>query len=177
MAKQKTNKNKSESIAYSGEVKIKLKKGNHIVCNKTIKNMGTLNLFNGIALALLDLNTTNYIPKYIGIGSSGPQNIEVNTEEMVGEKIGARVPIKTTSSGNISNITENEKEVGKQIEFNALIPYSRSGSVDVNEIGLFGTQEGNSLLARVWWDENSKISIEAGMDLIVTWSMSIKNKG
>lgn len=150
MAK-KTVKSKNEStISYSGQVDIKIKKGNSIIYKKTISNMGTLNMFLGIcnALSRVDATSNTYLPRYLGVGFSSVENIAVDTDEMKGEIV--RHPLK--SDIYIENIKDdNDANIGKKITFNAFLPYSVIGSQKINELGLFGSEAPKgSLLARIW---------------------------
>ena len=151
MVNKKTIKSKNESgISYSGQVDIKLKKGNSIIYKKTITNMGTLNMFLGITYALSGRLVSNYIPSYLGVGYSTTKEIKVDTDEMPNELV--RAPLKPNPSiENISGIDIDGVvgNIGKKITFSALLPYSIIGSSQINELGLFGTETGDSLLARI----------------------------
>lgn len=154
MTKQTVKPKNESTISYSGQVEIKIKKGKSLIYKKTISNMGTLNMFLGIAnaLSLINPEENNYIPRYLGVGYFTQEKIKVDTNEMGGEIV--RAPLKSTTT--IENISGTDTDgtignIGKKITFNALLPYSIIGSSSINELGLFGTDfPGESLLARIW---------------------------
>lgn len=158
----------SQSISYSGEVTISIKKGSKTTKSLTIKNYGTNLLFEGICLALIQHPNNKMFPNFIGVGK-GDSTITENYKldnEIVRVKVN-RSYVEETSSGN-----------GFHAIFASSFPWSLIGANNaIKEIGLFGTDKTDSnydsMLARIVLPNT--IEITQGINLIVEWKILIKN--
>lgn len=163
------------NIEYEGNVKLTLWKNNKIHSSYIVKNSGTQNLFQGIALALIQTGNRNFLPNYIAVGT----NADKTTDDQfnLGNQL-IRVIIPSGGKASEPNKAENDpsKDDGYKAIFTAVIPSnSISPDTPINELGLFGTAEGNTMLARVVLTQ--PIYVELGLSLSIEWSMIINNKG
>lgn len=157
------------SIKEEGNVKLKIVRGKKILKTVSINNKATRDLFFGIAMVLLKRtydSTVNYSPRYLGLGK-GTTSEDIFTNTDLEEPLTmSRVPIRDDSS-----IKETKSEVS--VTFQGIVPYSSVNDQDIYEIGLFGTETGSTLLARVQLPE--VLNLELGTSLIVEWTMYLKN--
>jgi hypothetical protein len=157
------------SIKEEGNVKLKVVRGKKILKTVSINNKATRDLFFGIAMVLLKRtydSTVNYSPRYLGLGK-GITSKDIFTNTDLEEPLTmSRVPIRDDSS-----IKEAKSEVS--VTFQGIVPYSSVNDQDIYEIGLFGTETGSTLLARVQLPE--VLNLELGTSLIVEWTMYLKN--
>ena len=169
MAKKKVKPIAStiDSIDYEGSVKLKLTKGKQVLKTYSIKNTGTKILFSSIASALT--GSLNDIPKFIAIGAkAGKTELTDNclNEEIARVYINRAVPVEyKDTDGNYA---------GHIALFVATVPYTSINGMTIYEVGLFGDEKGNTMLARIPVDNG--ISISQGMSLTIEWSIKIQNK-
>lgn len=159
------------SIKEEGNVKLKVVRGKKILKTVSINNKATKDLFFGIAMVLLKRtydSTVNYSPRYLGLGKGTlPEGEDVFTHTDLEEPLTmSRVPIRDDSS--IKEITS-----GVSVTFQGIVPYSSVNDQDIYEIGLFGTETGGTLLARVQLP--GVLKLELGTSLIVEWTIYLKN--
>lgn len=159
MAKKK-NKTTASTIDYSGEVTIKVMKGSTVINSKRIKNTGTYNLFHGIALALIGANTSeiiNFLPHYLGTGTSTKQQISPVDAIDLEEPNEGRAKLVNMS------VDRDGINQGYVSSFIATIPLSKD--IIIGELGLFATQSGKDMLARVVLPES--VSYSANYTLVI----------
>lgn len=157
------------SIKEEGNVKLKVVRGKKILKTISINNTATRDLFFGIAMVLLKRtydSTVTYSPRYLGLGKGSTTEDTFTRTDLEEPLTMSRVPIRDDSS-----IKETQSEVS--VTFQAIVPYSSVNDQDIYEIGLFGTETGSTLLARVQLTE--VLNLELGTSLIVEWTMHLKN--
>lgn len=181
MSKKKSNISSVEKveiaqnpIGYTGNVVIKILNASGVKRTIEIKNSGTLRLFQGIGYFLLGADIMSstiyeYRPSYLGLG-----NVPVSYPTD---------PLLTTLYNEYSSIKRLKLEKGNiRIDskaraiiapFVALIPYSTVESNNINELGLYSTESGNTLLARIELSE--PITILNGESVLVEWQLIINN--
>lgn len=177
--KNNINKEPTDSLAYKGNVKIKLAKGKTIIKEYDTKNTGTNLLFEGIALGLVggyvSRTLDSYLPQYIGVGYTQEvlQPTTLDQTDLQAYKLSQVGPRVKISPMNI----QKNKEGGYIAPFSAVIPNSTIISANpnglINEVGLFSTLNTKSLLARIYFEE--PIQVSSGMSLIVEWDILIQN--
>lgn len=162
----------SQTISYSGEVSITLKRNNRVISSTKIKNNGTQLLFQGICLSLLGAPNKDLLPNFIGVGTSSEDLSSEKPFNLANEA--ARSKINRSYLENISS--------SYYATFAANIPWTYL-PVDtyIKEVGLFGTDTQNngdtktsSLLARIKI-EGDGIKVAQGTNFIIEWKISIKN--
>ena len=173
----------TDGIKYSGNVTAILMKGSKKVKVQKINNTGVSRLFKGIASALVgNTDLQGFIPQYLGLAYREPELLSAvtryNQTTLTSNNI-IRVPLTPGSIREIETPTKNAWIA----PFVATIPSSllQSLSYKVNELGLYGDADTESLLARivVTGDTAADVSaliVEPGMTLIIQWEITIENK-
>lgn len=166
-----------------GNVTIKVKQGKKTIKTVKVHNTATVDLLYEMLLSLSGNIDTNKLPRYISVGT-GSSKTTWNQTSLVAEITTTRTLLtpnyKGAPSRNSSIINEgasNEETIGySSVKYQGIIPYSILGITEnIKEIGLFGTQTGNSLLARIVLDGTS-ISVDMGQSLIIEWEFKIQNQ-
>ena len=157
----------TNTLGYTGNVTLKLKKGQKIIKTYNINNNGTLRLFRGIAYYLTSnklSSTQEYLPNFMAAGKADNLNPPSVND----------IRLQCQDTAQFVRAKAQNIEI---LETSCVAPFSGvfSGAADmeVNEIGLFSAMETNSLLARIVLKE--AIKIEIGMNLIVEWRIAIQN--
>lgn len=156
----------------SSNVTVKVQSGKTTLKTLNVHNTVTLDLLYGLLLGLSNNINTNKIPNYIGVGSGTTSDPAVYNFTKLEEEetiVRGRVvqnykgePKKDSSNGTVSVMCQG------------FLPYSNiEAGANIQEIGLFGTLTGYSLLARV--QLNEIINLEPGQSLIVEWKFIIQN--
>lgn len=173
MAKKLKNSKSSiaattENISYTGNVTLKLRKGNRVIKTIYKSNNGTLRLFKGIALGLLQgfsASIDSYLPHFIGVGSNeGPTPLSINSPKLPGEYGRSRL-----FSGTM-NVTRDSVVA----PFEGIIDNNITKGEPIKNVGLYGTSDTETLLAFIILDE--AYTIPQGMNLLIQWEISIQNK-
>lgn len=161
-----------DNTGYEGSVVLKLQKKGKILKTITTKNMGTLRLFQGIALALQNTSPSvlvgSYLPQYLDAGSDNISGSVRDTKLKSSILKTNRVPL------NPLYPTLNKDSNGYISKFVGVIPYDLTGGANIRELGLFADKTGDTLLARITLD--TEIVISQGMNLIVEWNLDIENQ-
>ena len=148
-------------VKEEGNVKLKVVRGKKVLKTIEVNNTATQDLYFGIAMVLLKRtydSTVNYSPRYLGLGK-GTTSKDIFTNTDLEESLSMnRVPIRDDSS-----IKREDSYVS--VTFQAIVPYSSVNDQDIYEIGLFGTETGSTLLARVQLPE--VLNLELGTSLVV----------
>lgn len=174
MARKKSSKNNSATqSAVTGNVDIKVISGKRVIKNYNIHNCATDNLFYGLILALTKNLNSSYLPTFLGVGTGVIDDAEstppASKNSLVDEISMNRPLVSLFRSPSI------DRELHQaQCTFQGIVPYAAVGDQQITEIGIFGTQAGNSLLARIEFD-NGSIQLESGQSLVVEWTFSITN--
>lgn len=159
-----------------GNVTIKIKQGKKIIKTVKVHNTATVDLLYEMLLSLSGNIDENKLPRYISVGTSGAKTIW-NQTSLFAEITTPRTLLTPNYKGAPSRSSEvvNGEAVGySSVKYQGIIPYSILGITEnIKEIGLFGTQEGNSLLARIVL--STGISVNLGQSLIIEWEFKIKN--
>ena len=192
MAKRKDKKveqpkgNIESQVGYCGNLNIKVMRGNRVVKEFNEHNTGTKRLFTGLALALIGDNNKswyNYLPKFLGFGTNNSVATSFNEPDLKNPcKAGTspnQVPVRVAiSSGNPYVDSVGSIDVGIIAPFTAVIPYasikSFLGDPGIGEFGLFSDIDGETLLARITLT-SPITNIDEGMNLLLTWTLSIRN--
>ena len=174
MAKKKDiNAKVSNNAGYQGNVTLRIKQGDRIVKTINTHNAGTQYFFYGIAYAISGEIQGSYLPKYISAGTgtySGSE--EYALTGLVSEL--------SDLSGSRPLLVKNYKSPqydgngGVSVTYQGLLPSSLIGASSVQELGLFGTVDSASLLARIQLD--SPLQLDPGQSLIVEWKFTISNQ-
>lgn len=141
--------NETATLCCASNVTIKKCKNGVILNTYKYHNTVTKNLFTGLSAFLQNFVTSkdshsNYIPKYLGIGS-GTNPLDVNSTRLNNEFEINRIALTTNRIIDANNIIS--------IPFEAIIPYSsipQGGTL--NELGLFpviSTKQIDTLLAGI----------------------------
>lgn len=175
----------NQPVGYTGQVSVKLQKGGYTVKTLNTHNSATMQMLHGISQFLagafnpldhkLMLDMTNYIPQYLSVGY---QAVPTATNTMQ--------PYKLFNEYNINRVKLEKGNPypeasgkGYIVPFSASIDYVAIGSRRISEIGLFATEKGNTLLARVNVSSDSAtesgIELAIGMNLLVEWNIIIQN--
>lgn len=155
-------------LVYSGKVKIDYIKNNIVLKSVQKHNTGTAELFKQIAMALCGQDIKNNIPTSIHLyadsdfnSNASPSNIRFNDRRLIYEE----------NSGNPYYAVE--------LEF--LIPFNQLHA-DCNCIVLYSSDEfqlGTNLngkpLAKIILNNDEKITITDTANIIITWTLEIKN--
>lgn len=157
------------TTAIEGNVVLKVVKGKSVIKEVKTHNYGTVILFIGIIQALSQADPINNLrlPRYLGVGTSNTVGSETDTglqSEVSMVRPALQLNYKGVQSTNSS----------ASATYQGLVPYNNIGMASINEIGVFGTSSGASLLARVILPETLKL--DPGESLIVEWSFSVSNK-
>lgn len=159
----------SDEIVEQGNVKIKVMRGKKILKEVSTHNKATQDLYFGIALILLkrvNESIDEYTPRYLGLGKGETTEDTFTYTDLIDPIAMNRVPIRDDSA-----IRRNENSVSVTLQ--GIVPYSSVNDQKIREIGLYGTLEGNTLLARVQLSE--VLTLELGTSLVVEWTMYLKN--
>ncbi len=172
--KQDTIAQVKDTTQYiSGNVNIKLQQGRNTVRTVNIHNTATLDLLYGMLLSLSDNIDKNRLPRFIGVGTGTTEDDTTNWTELKDEITITRTILTSNYKGPPKKDTINGTV---SVVYQGIIPFSDLGVTNnITEIGLFGTQTGNSLLARVQVDDS--ISVSQGQSLIIEWTFKIQNLG
>ena len=169
------NKSKKEtsSIAYKGNVTIKILHGKKVVKEKKIHNAGTDLLFNFLIKCLGNNYYEQLAPRFIRCFHCDSEVTDVN--------IGTQLVIENAMSDPIAFGSINYPE-NKSIEFTFLIPASQinnSGSQSVNVLALYSldTYADASIGSPLAYINlgSDEISISSGVNLVIIWQMSVSN--
>lgn len=143
--------NEIATLCCASNVTIKKCKNGVILNTYKYHNTVTKNLFTGISAFLQNFVTSkdshsNYIPKYLGIGS-GTNALKVNST-----RLGAEFQINRIALTTNRVIDDNDNNI-ISIPFEAIIPYSSiPQDKRLNELGLFpvmSTKQSDTLLAGI----------------------------
>lgn len=156
------SKNNTDSFSYSGIVRVKILKGNHIYSSKTIKNKGRWPLFNFFSLCLKGdyQSATAFQPKVINIFNVGePGEDEIpNISDDTGLNLSGyfnitnRVnltPYPLNSSPDVSKTPDESSGItvpigSSSITFKFLIPFTQLNISGINNcingLGLYCNQ-------------------------------------
>lgn len=171
-----------DKTGYEGSVVLKLQKKGKILKTITTKNMGTLRLFQGMALALQNTSSSvlvgSYLPQYLDAGSDNISGSVRDTKLKSSILKTNRVPLNPLYPvlNNIDNPVL-EEPTGYISKFVGVIPYDLIGGANIRELGLFADKTGDTLLARITIPDAQAFTISQGMNLIVEWRLDIENKG
>ena len=161
-----------------GNVTIKVKQGKTTLKKVTIHNTATLNLLYGLMLSLSGNIDTDCLPRFLGVGT-GIGDTQVNMTGLEAEVTKLRTPVTPNYKGAPVKTADSAT-----VKVQGILPYDNLGIVNnISEIGLFGTQKGDSLVARIQLYDSSKlpseqtdlISVGIGQSLVVEWQFSITN--
>lgn len=162
--------------SLSGNVTIKVKQGKKILKKINIHNTATLNLLYEMLLSLSGKIDQDRLPRYLGVGTgsySGDSGKEYKLEDLISEVTLTRTLITPNYKGAPKI---NDTAGFADVIYQGIVPYSDLGvSSGIREIGLFGTQQGHSLLARVQLEEDEILSVDLGQALIIEWKFKIQN--
>lgn len=174
MARKKSSKNNSTTqTAITGNVNIKIISGKRVIKNCTIHNCATDNLFYGLILALTKNLNSSYLPTFIGVGTGtiiNPESTPPASKDSLVSEISMNRPLITLFRS--PSVDRGIHQA--QCTFQGIVPYAAVGDQSITEVGIFGTQTGNSLLARIEFDGGS-IELQSGQSLVVEWTFSITN--
>lgn len=155
----------SNSISYSGEVKIKLLRGKKVISTTSVKNNATYLMFAGMISYLMKNPQSAYFPNFIGIGTDGTQTTPLDKYELGSE---------IANSRNVAYVHAAEKtSTGYQFPLTAVFPSSVTAGKNIQEIGLFSDSNTNTMLARI----TAPIGvIDPKLTLLVEWTLKVENK-
>ena len=165
--KESESNQAQSSIGYTGSVSLEIKSGNRTLKKLDIKNIGTMNLFYGLALVLSQNlgNVNSFLPNYIGVGNGTSVDFNINNNTLVDELSIPR-SFRTNLIMTKSNVGYNVTLVGT---INVL------SETKITEIGLFSQATGPNLLARIQLEGNG-VTLQAYNSLIIKWTLSLSNK-
>lgn len=163
--KQKT----VSSVGYTGNIEIKMLRGDRVIKTVKAKNAGKMPLFNFLAKCLVGQFESTGTPKYIMLGytSSG---LDADAEQV------------SSSAIPYSGVSMESQEVLEQAlaVFKFLIPFSTIASGEViNCIRLYNSDidwEGGSHCAYFILDEANKITSDGKSNILITWTMTVSNQ-
>ncbi len=157
----------TDRLAYSGAVKLQVIRNAKTILSKTITNMGTLDLFKGVALALNGTPSNNLLPNFIGIGSNAsPTTIEQTAlnGEITRRWVSRRLVSRTSDGqGYVSTLTTT-------------IPSNLINGKQIQEVGLYGNETENTLLARIILEGEDILSLSVKDSLTIEWQLTFTNK-
>ena len=162
------------NISFQGNVSIVKKDSNGNVLKKTnINNTAVINLFKGLGYHLIgssDLGSKVY-PQYLGLGfiESGTPAISTKPDQISLQSEYSTDRLRLDMSGLIIN-----DDSSVSVRYSTTLYYTTLVGKSVNELGLFSTASGDSLLARVYMVDDP-ISISLGESVVVTWMITIGN--
>ena len=172
--KKQIEENKiTDSVSYSGSVKLKFCRNNKVLKTTIIKNMGTKLLFNSIASILAGYYRTAQVPRFIAVGSKGGQTAIDSTN--LNEEI-TRIYIQDMRWSEYRETNpdnSNSEYKGSRATFIATIPYASINGIQIREFGLFADENTNSMLARISIDEG--IQLDEGMSFTIEWTILVQN--
>ena len=163
----------TNNISYTGSVKVKLLKGKRVKRTYTIHNEGTQLLFQGIALSLIQSESSKLLPNYIAIGLEGGELSD--SYRLLNEIVRVPITSKNVLSNTFIDPQHGQMSDGYKAIFSATIPASSLFENTIREIGLFGQSSGDNLLARITPPINDPIVVETGMSITIEWTTLIKN--
>lgn len=161
-----------------GNVVVKVKQGNKTIKKVKIHNTATLNLLYGLLLSLSNNIDQTCLPRYLGVGTDHSPS----TPEMTGLQSEV-TRLRTPVIPNYKGAPKKNQNGSATVTCQGILPYENLGIyTGISEIGLFGTQTGSSLVARIQLYDSSKqpeeqnlISVGVGQSLVVEWTFSIQN--
>ena len=164
------------NTTYEGSVTLKIKGANNKI-TKTIQthNAGTKYFFYGIAFAISGEILEDYLPHYISAGDGTlVEGVDVEVD-MTGLKheISSLADARPALVSNYKS-PQYTNDGGVTVMYQGVIPYNLVLATPISELGLFGTNQGASLLARIQLDES--ITLDPGDSLIVEWTFKLANK-
>ena len=173
MAKKKKEKDKNIAVStvVAGNVTIKVMKGKRVVSTQNIHNVGTLDLFYGLISSMSGNVNVSCIPRYIGVGK-GTATVSddvVLLKGLIDEYPIVRPELITNFGGPYKSELNHTVSGSCQ----GVIPYSMISVLPITEVGLFGTVDTSTLLARV---EIAETRLSPGQSLLVEWTLSLENK-
>lgn len=191
MAKKRATKsNLTQSqygVGYAGDVKIAIKKQGKTIRKMETHNSGTVWLFDGIAQFLSGAftnmlnNSSNYLPKYLGVGvQAAPSATDPLMESLEREyDIGERIRL------DIGNVKLDITTKSIVLPITGLITHDMINDWDVfpiTELGLFPTSGINSgkMLARVLIpslgdSEAQGLKLGQGESATIQWDLVVQN--
>lgn len=158
-----------EQTALAGNVTIKIMKGKKVLKETKVHNTATMELLYGMMVSLSGKSDPSRLPRFLGVGQSA-QPITIDEKALKEEITITRPSLTPNIKGNPTRDITNKLS---STVYQGLIPYNKILQATVKEIGIFGTETGDSLLARITIPEG--ITLEIGQSLLVEWSFSIKN--
>ena len=158
-----------EQTGLQGNVVIKIVKGKKVLKETKVHNMATMELLYGIMISLSGKFDSSRLPRFLGVGQSA-ENITIEDKALKEEITIIRPSLTPNIKGNPTRDTTNGLST---TVYQGVIPYNKVLEATIKEIGIFGTESGDSLLARVVIPDG--ITLEIGQSLLVEWSFSIKN--
>lgn len=181
MAKKNTpvsveEKPSTDTLAYEGNVTLKLQKGKRIVQTINTKNTATMRMFEGIAYMLINgfsIDLEPFTPHYLAVAYH-PTDLLVETDVTATDLQDGGIRNAVTARLTSSNIFQSGSSW--VAPFSAVITSQALSSTNglVNELGLFATNNSSTMLARIILQ--NPIEVQAGMNLIVEWNVYIQNK-
>lgn len=170
-------KNKKDKVAdvtttqlIEPNVFIKVVKGKRVIKSYKLHNEATKFMLYGMLMSLMNKQNSNLLPTYIGVGTNSDTSDVFEMDKLGAETTLERSLIETMYKGS-PNIDTSLKKV--TVRCQGIIQAYQNSSDVVNEIGLFGTEDGDSLLARVVVPDG--ITLSAGESLVVDWTFAIQN--
>lgn len=174
MAKQRKNKQGSKvssniSTQVGGNVKLTVMQGKQHIMSKVVHNTGTYRFFQGLIQACSGVSVAGYVPKYISAGSAllPPGTNPLEMVGLVQEYLITRPLLESLFTNPIIS------DASVKGTCRGFISYSDVPGI-IKELGLFGTANTNSLLARIEITEG--IQLSPGQTLVVEWDIAIENK-
>ena len=163
-----------DKTGYEGSVVLKIQKKGKILKTITTKNMGTLRLFQGMALALQNTSSSvlvgSYLPQYLDAGNDNTLGNVSDTKLKSSILKNNRVPLTPLYP------VLNDAKSGYISKFVGVIPYTLTADLPIKELGLFADRTGDTLLARITIEDENALKISQGMNLIVEWKLDIENQ-
>ena len=123
-------------------------------------------------MSLMNKQNSNLLPTYIGAGTNSDTSNVFNMASLGAETTLERSLIETMYKGS-PTIIDSSSDKKVTVRCQGIIQAYQNSSDTVKEIGLFGTEEGDSLLARVVIPDG--IILSAGESLVVDWTFAIQN--
>lgn len=176
MKARENDMKRSSTIAYKGELTLKVMHGNKVV--KTIKqhNEGTTLLMDFLVRCLGSQYDSELAPRYIRAFHTDEKGMQTDKECTIR-------PIATNFSPSyIEKYTDKEEKalIKKGVVLTFLIPYSAldSNNPTLNRFALYGAKDysgdKNNYLA---WIKSEDIPMVPGESLMILWEMTLENIG
>lgn len=158
-----------EQTGLQGNVVIKIVKGKKVLKETKVHNIATMELLYGMMVSLSGKSDPSRLPRFLGVGQSA-QPITIDEKALKEEITITRPSLTPNIKGNPTRDITNKLS---STVYQGLIPYNKVLEATIKEIGIFGTESEDSLLARIIIPEG--ITLGIGQSLLVEWSFSIKN--